>query len=65
MNAVALRALARRAGIAVEWRNCAGEPRDVADHVLYALLEALGYPCRTDDDLAESQRRLAQPQGFV
>jgi 4-alpha-glucanotransferase len=51
-------ALARQAGIAVEWTNAAGEPQEVASGALRPILEALGLPCDTPAGIAESQDRL-------
>src|SRR5690242_9964251 len=59
MNDDTLRALARRAGIAVEWQDISGRSRVVAPDILRRILFALGLPCGTDADMAESQRRLA------
>jgi hypothetical protein len=44
--------LARRAGIAVDWTNAAGEPQRVAPDVLRRMLEALKLPCDTPGELA-------------
>ncbi len=54
----ALRALAREAGIAVEWRNYADEPRIVAPDALRAVLNALDLPCDSKDAIADSRARL-------
>lgn len=54
----ALAALARRAGIAVDWTDAAGVPRRVGAATLRVLLGALGLPAGTDSDIAESRRRL-------
>jgi len=59
-----LRALAREAGVAVEWENYAGAPRVVAPEILRKVLQALGYPCDNTDEIAESRNRLAAPEGF-
>ena len=58
MNDDALRDLARRAGIAVEWQDIAGRLHAVAPDMLRRILGALGLPCGTDDDVAESHRLL-------
>jgi len=60
----ALRALAREAGVAVEWENSAGAPRVVAPEVLRKVLQALGYPCDNTGEISESRHRLAAPDGF-
>jgi len=56
----ALRELARRAGIAVEWRDYANRERVVGSDVLRALLAALGVPADTRSDLAASRRLLGR-----
>ena len=50
--------LAKRAGIAVEWRDFAGRPHRVALESLRQILAALDLPCGTPDDLAQSIRNL-------
>ncbi len=60
-----LRALAEAAGVAVDWRNYAGEPRKVAPDALRRVLAALGLPSDTRDDIAESRRRLAPVSGIA
>jgi 4-alpha-glucanotransferase len=51
--------LARRAGIAVDWTDAAGEPRRVAPAVLRRILDALELPCDTRAQLATSRDRFA------
>ncbi|HEY2617539.1 MAG TPA: 4-alpha-glucanotransferase [Acetobacteraceae bacterium] len=51
----AIRDLARRAGIAVEWNDVAGRPKAVAPDVLRRMLEALGLPCATRGDVLASR----------
>jgi 4-alpha-glucanotransferase len=58
MNDAAVRELARRAGIAVQWTDYAGKRRRVPLDTLRRILAALGLPCATEDDLSQSQRRL-------
>jgi 4-alpha-glucanotransferase len=58
----ALHALARRAGIVIEWQNFAGDTRVVSDDTLRVMLEALGYQCRSADDLRAGLDRLAPPE---
>ncbi|MGA3400458.1 MAG: 4-alpha-glucanotransferase [Acetobacteraceae bacterium] len=60
MNDEALRDLARRAGIAVEWHDYAGRPHDVAPDALRRILAALDLPADTRGDLAASRRLLAK-----
>jgi 4-alpha-glucanotransferase len=50
--------LAKRAGIAVEWRDFAGRPHRVALDSLRQILAALDLPCATPNDLAQSIRNL-------
>ena len=54
----AIRDLARRAGIAVEWNDYAGRPKTVAPDVLRHMLAALGLPCATRGDVLASRKRL-------
>jgi 4-alpha-glucanotransferase len=60
MNDEALRDLARRAGIAVEWQDYANRPHVVAPDALRRILAALGLPADTRGDLAASRRVLAK-----
>ncbi len=61
MNDEAVRDLATRAGIAVEWHDIAGHHHIVSPDVLRHILDALGLPCGTRGDLVAS-RKAAQPQ---
>jgi 4-alpha-glucanotransferase len=54
-----IRALARSAGIAVEWVNAAKVPQQVPDTNLVRILGAIGFPCETASQLAESRERIA------
>jgi 4-alpha-glucanotransferase len=58
MTDEAIRDLARRAGIAVEWHDYAGRPKMVAPEVLRHLLEALDLSCTTRGDVLASRKRL-------
>lgn len=60
MNDEALRDLARRAGIAVEWQDYANRPQVVAAESLRRILAALGLPADTRGDLTASRRLLAK-----
>src|SRR3954452_16125185 len=60
----AIRDLARRAGIAVEWNDFAGRLKSVAPDVLRRILEELGLPSTTRGDLLNS-RRLLQRKSTV
>jgi 4-alpha-glucanotransferase len=59
MNEAAIHALARRAGIDAEWTDYADKPHRVATESLVRILEALGLPCRTRDEIAHSETMLA------
>jgi 4-alpha-glucanotransferase len=54
-----IRNLARSAGIAVEWVNAAKKPQQVPETNLVRVLGALGFPCETASQLAESRARIA------
>jgi len=54
----AFRALAREAGIAVDWIDAADRPQRVAVGSLRRILDALGHPNATKGDIAESRKRL-------
>jgi 4-alpha-glucanotransferase len=60
MSDEALRDLARRAGIEVEWQDYAGQPRIVSPDVLRAILAALGLPADTRSQAANSRRLVAR-----
>jgi 4-alpha-glucanotransferase len=55
-------ALARKAGLDVEWVNYAGEPRIVPADTLRAVLKALGLPAESPRQIAESNARLDEQQ---
>ncbi len=59
MNDEALRDLARRAGISVEWKDHAGRLQIVASDVLLRILDALGLPSSTRGDMVASRRQVA------
>lgn len=56
----AVRALARRAGIAVDWTDAAGGAQRVSIPSLTKILTALGLPSSTPGDLDDSTRRIAE-----
>ena len=58
MSDAATYELAKRAGIAVGWRDFAGRPHRVAIDSLRQILTAMNLPCATSNDLAESIRDL-------
>jgi 4-alpha-glucanotransferase len=60
MTDEALRDLARRAGIAVEWQDYAGRPHEVGPEPLRRILASLDLPADTRGDLAASRRMLAK-----
>jgi 4-alpha-glucanotransferase len=59
LNDAALAALAGEAGLLVEWEGWDGVRRTVSPDTLRAALTALGLPCATETDAAESWARLA------
>lgn len=60
MNDEALRDLARRAGVEVEWQDYANKPHTVSADSLQRILAALGLPAATRGDLAASRRILSK-----
>ena len=60
MNDEAVRDLARRAGIAVEWNDYAGRPQVVAPDVLQRILDALELPSTTRGDLLDSRKQVSR-----
>ena len=54
----AIRELAHAAGIAVDWTDAADRPQRVSIGSLRAILAAVGYPCASKADIAESRTRL-------
>ena len=56
----ALRDLARRAGVSVEWQDQAGKTHTVAPDVLRRILAALGFRADSSRDLSASRRTLAR-----
>jgi len=62
MKDTAIRELARRAGILVEWRDHADDLHEVATGSLQAILAALGLPSETSDDLVHSHHLLDAQQ---
>ncbi|PWT91301.1 MAG: 4-alpha-glucanotransferase, partial [Proteobacteria bacterium] len=62
MNDAAVEELARRAGIAVDWRDYANKQHRASAESLRLILAALGLPCDTAADLAESRRQLEAPR---
>jgi 4-alpha-glucanotransferase len=58
MKDEALKALARRAGIALEWRDYANKRHAVSFETARRILSALGFACDTPDAIADSTDRL-------
>lgn len=58
MTDAALAALAQEAGLLAEWEDFNGVARIVEPDTLRAALQALGLPCATESDIAESRRAL-------
>jgi 4-alpha-glucanotransferase len=54
-----IRSLARAAGIAVDWVDAAKTPQRVPVTNLVRVLGALGFPCETDSQLAESGEQIS------
>jgi 4-alpha-glucanotransferase len=52
--------LARHAGIAVEWADATDRPQRVSTESLARILQALGLPCASAGQIAESKERLRQ-----
>lgn len=50
--------LARAAGLEPSWTNAFGQPREVGEESLRAILEALGYPCASESQCSDSMARL-------
>jgi 4-alpha-glucanotransferase len=59
----AVRELARDAGIANDWTDAAGQPQRVAIDTLRGVLGALGFPCASEAEIAESRARLRELKG--
>jgi 4-alpha-glucanotransferase len=58
MNEAAVHALARHAGVAIEWRDYANKPQHVSTEAVARILTALGLPCGTADELSHSRHIL-------
>lgn len=65
MTDEALRELARRAGVATDWRDQTGVHREVSPATLRAILAALGVPALSDPLHAKDGARLARAARFV
>lgn len=53
-----VRDLARRAGVELKWTDYADKPREVPLDAVRNILAALGMPCQTTEDIAQSRRTL-------
>ena len=62
MNDAAVRALARHAGIAVQWTDYTGVQRRVSLETIRRVLATLGLPCGNADDLSHSRHLLGATQ---
>jgi 4-alpha-glucanotransferase len=58
MGDEAVRELAAEAGILNNWIDATDQPQRVGIESLRTILSALGYPCGTDAELADSRARL-------
>ncbi|MBX3501674.1 MAG: 4-alpha-glucanotransferase [Alphaproteobacteria bacterium] len=61
MSDEAVRALAREAGIAVEWTDASGQPQIVSLDVLRRMLAVLGLPADSPEQVALSRDHLCAP----
>lgn len=57
MNETDIINLARSAGIAIDWTNAFGEPKQVTAEALRPILEALGFPCTNEAQCRDSHAR--------
>jgi 4-alpha-glucanotransferase len=55
LSVQSIRSLARRAGISTDWIDARGTPQRIGAEPLTRILAALGYPCATPGDLADSR----------
>ncbi|MES2818195.1 MAG: 4-alpha-glucanotransferase [Pseudomonadota bacterium] len=60
MSDAELVSLAQAVGLAVDWTDANGRPQRVAPPVLQRILQALGYPCASPAQIAESQQHAAR-----
>ncbi|HIE4842037.1 TPA: 4-alpha-glucanotransferase, partial [Burkholderia multivorans] len=51
---IPIASLARAAGLQTDWTDAAGVPRRVDDDALFALVDALGWPCGTPVERVDS-----------
>jgi 4-alpha-glucanotransferase len=67
MSDAAIRQLAQRAGITEQWLDYTNKPRRVSLDTIRRILTALGLPCATADDLADSRHLLdsARPPPLI
>ena len=59
MSEAAIHALARSAGLAVDWRDQANNAQRVSTEALQRILAALGLPCDTAEQLSHSEQAVA------
>ena len=55
--------LARAAGLSHEWTNAFGQPMHVTPEALRRILDALGFPCASEEQCRDSHARLAGLDG--
>ena len=58
-------ALARAAGLQVDWHDARGTPKRVNAETLRAVMSALGYPAGTRGEIAESKARISDEKRKV
>src|SRR5690606_36560296 len=54
--------LAQAVGLSIEWQDAAGQPQSVSPEAQRALLEAMGYPVQTSQQILESLATLQDRQ---
>ncbi|MBN8915308.1 MAG: hypothetical protein J0I31_06915, partial [Rhizobiales bacterium] len=63
-NPLPIEALARAAGVSIEWADAFARPHRVPVDTLERVLCALGHPCGTPADIRRSLAALQAPQGL-
>jgi 4-alpha-glucanotransferase len=64
MSDEAVRALAREAGVAVEWTDAADQPQVVSLDVLRRMLAVLGLPAESPQQVTQSREQLGAPKAL-
>jgi 4-alpha-glucanotransferase len=62
MNDAEIAKLAEAAGLIQDWTDAGGAPKKVSPDSMRAILEALGFPCQSEDQCRDSHARLAEQQ---